>query len=262
MAAVFPSDRAIFPNEFLDAGFCPLFDPHCLAISAACHNFLLHAAEYVIWCGSLYYAAFEAAGEAAVFQLTSVFRAFNVHRMRLHCQAPWNLIRGICNVFGRLSAYSIEAGKVARRYAITKKRTRVALEFSPEDFVEEAVQKSPKPDGKLTKTRQPPCVRGRSAGVRGRSAGMPLRTRRAGRGGSCPRRDVEDSDNESKYESSEDNLSDLHVESSGNEATDPDTSSEDSDNTSSEASEKSVKVSSREAKPKAAAAAAASRPKK
>ena len=227
LTLVFPADKTVYPPAFIDAGFCPLFDPLRFAISAACHNMLLHAADYVEWCGDLYHAAIESAGEAAVFQLTCMFREFNMYRMRLHSQASWNLIRGICNCFGRLESYDQTYAETARRYT-AKKRAEPEQQFNAEDFVDRRSADRAVLYDIDYRARQARA----GAGARGRAVSQVPPVARAGgsargRGRSAPRRPavravsqpIERDD--SNFGSDPSDGSRLDAESSGNETDEP-----------------------------------------
>lgn len=125
LETVFPADTEKFTEEFKRSAFCPRFDPHNLGIAAGAHNVLIHTADYVEFTGGYFHAAFEAAGEAALFQLTQMYERFHLRRCRLHLQAPWNLLRGLANVFGRLAeSGSDESRATALLEASTTRRLR------------------------------------------------------------------------------------------------------------------------------------------
>jgi hypothetical protein len=144
LETVFPQDKSKLPPRMRSSIFAPRFDPNNLGCHAGAHNTLLHSADYVENVGvKHFHAAFEAAGEAALYQLTIIYGAFHLYRCRVHAQPAWNLIRGIANVFGRMKAASAsdvtgvaEGDPVPRRY-LPSKRLRVVVETPNEDeFIE------------------------------------------------------------------------------------------------------------------------------
>ena len=137
LSRVFPADVSALPEAIRGSRQAPRFDPHNLACHAGAHNTLIHQSEYVEACGAYYHAAFEAAGEAALFRLTCIYNQFSIFRARVHAQPAWNLVRGIANVFGRLLAARRtgdgDDGQV-RRYRRSKRPLAVVVDIDFDDF--------------------------------------------------------------------------------------------------------------------------------